>query len=57
MFHLGLALIIIGLILWLGLGWFGLGLLLIIIGLILLFVPAVPYGYHSWGARRRGPPV
>jgi hypothetical protein len=50
---MGLALVLIGLILWLALGWFVIGLILIVIGIILLFVPAVPYGYSSW---RRGPP-
>lgn len=52
---LGLALILIGLILWLALGWSLIGLILIVVGIVLLFVPGAPYGYSSWGGRR-GPP-
>jgi len=51
---MALALILIGLIVWLLL-WPTLGIILIVIGIILLFVPAVPYGYSSWRGRR-GPP-
>lgn len=49
---MGLALVLIGLLLWLALGWMIVGLVLIIVGIILLFVPAAPYGYHSWSGRR-----
>ena len=45
---MAIALIIIGLILWLGFGFFLAGLICLIVGLVLLFVPAVPYGYHTW---------
>lgn len=50
---MGLALILIGLILWLALGWSLIGLVLIIIGIVLMFVPHT-YGYSDW--RRRPPP-
>jgi len=50
---MGLALIIIGLLVWLLLSPI-IGIVLIIIGVILLFVPAAPYGYSSW--RGRGGP-
>jgi hypothetical protein len=53
---MGLLLIILGLLLWLLAGWFVVGLILIVVGIALLFVPAVPYGYHSWGGGRHGPP-
>lgn len=48
---MALLLVILGLVFWLALGWTVLGIILLIVGLVLLFVPAVPYGYHSW----RGP--
>ena len=51
---MGLALILIGIVLWLLLSPL-LGLILVIIGLILLFVPAAPYGY-GWYRGRRPPP-
>gem|GEM_PF-2017108 len=53
--HLGLALILIGVVLWAALHWVLIGLLCIIVGIILLFVPGVPYGYSTWRGRR-GPP-
>ncbi len=49
---MGLLLIILGLVIWLMLSPM-LGIILIVIGIILLFIPAVPYGYHSY--HRRGP--
>lgn len=49
---MGLALVLIGVLLWALLGWTVIGLLLIIVGLVLLFVPGVPYGYHSYRGRR-----
>lgn len=53
MFHLGLLLIIIGLVLWLLTTFNTLGIVLFIIGLVLLFVPGVPYGYSDYRGRRR----
>jgi hypothetical protein len=53
---MGLVLIVLGLILWLALGWFVIGLILIIVGVLLLFAPwpgAYGYGYYRG---RRGPP-
>ena len=50
---MALALIIIGLLVAVLLSW-TIGLLLVIVGVVLLFVPAVPYGYRTWG--RRPPP-
>jgi len=53
---MGLLLIILGLVLWLGLGYGLLGLILLIIGICLLFAPwpsAYGYGYYRG---RRGPP-
>lgn len=47
---MALALILIGLLIMLLLH-FTLGLILVVIGIVLLFVPGVPYGYHS----RRAP--
>lgn len=41
----------LGLLLWLLAGWQVAGIILIVLGVVLLFVPRVPYGYHSW----RGP--
>jgi len=52
---MGLLLIIIGLILWLALGWGLIGIICIIVGLVLLFVPQAPYGY-GWYRGRRAPP-
>ena len=49
---MGLALILIGIVVWLMLNP-TIGILLVVIGLVLFFVPAVPYGYSSY---RRGPP-
>jgi uncharacterized membrane protein YccF (DUF307 family) len=53
---LGLALVLIGIILWVALGWVLIGLICIVVGIILLFVPGVPYGYSSWHGRRGPPP-
>ena len=53
---MGLALIIIGLILWLGLGFFVAGIICLIIGLILMFAPGPFYGYPYYRSRRRPPP-
>jgi hypothetical protein len=44
---MALALIIIGLIVWLLLNA-TLGIILLVIGLVLLFVPAAPYGPTTW---------
>lgn len=52
---MGLALIVIGLIVWLVFGLFWLGIALIIFGLILLFIPGT-YGVSDWRGRRRGAP-
>jgi len=52
---MGLALILIGVVLWAALGWVVIGLVCIIVGIILVFVPAVPGGYASWRGRS-GPP-
>jgi hypothetical protein len=49
-FGMGLLLVILGIVIWLLLSPL-LGLILVIVGLVMLFVPAVPYGYHSY--RRR----
>lgn len=49
---MGLALILIGVLIWLLLSPL-LGIILVVIGIILLFVPGAPYGYSTW---RRGPP-
>lgn len=53
---MGLLLVVLGLLLWLLGGWATIGIILIVVGLVLFFVPAVPYGYSSWGGRRRGGP-
>lgn len=54
---MGLALIVIGVILWLALGWVVIGVILIVIGLILFLAPVRgTYGYSDWRGRR-GPPV
>lgn len=42
---------IVGLLLWLLAGYFVVGVILIVIGLVLMFVPGVPYGYHSYRNR------
>jgi hypothetical protein len=52
---MGLLLVIVGLLLWLLTSLDVLGIILIVVGLILLFVPAVPGGYHSWSGRRGAP--
>lgn len=52
---MGLALILIGIVIWLLLSPL-LGIILVVIGIILLFVPGVPYGYSSWRGRRGPPP-
>jgi len=52
---MAILLIVLGLVIWLLLSPL-LGLILLVVGLILLFVPAVPYGYHSWHGGRRPPP-
>lgn len=51
---MGLALIIIGLVVWLLLSA-ALGAVLVVVGVVLLFVPGSPYGY-GWYRGRRGPP-
>jgi hypothetical protein len=51
----GLALIILGLIFWLALGWFVIGVICIVVGVALLFAPwpgASGVGYY----RSRQPP-
>lgn len=53
---MGLLLVILGLILWLALGFFVIGLICIIIGVFLLFVPGAPYGYGWYRGRGRAPP-
>lgn len=53
---MGLLLVILGLILWLALGWLVIGVILIVIGLFLLFVPGTPYGYSWYRGRGRAPP-
>lgn len=50
---MGLALIIIGLILWLGFGFVIVGLICLIVGIVLVFVPGTPYGYGWYRDRRR----
>jgi hypothetical protein len=52
---MGLALILIGLLLWLLTTLDVVGIILIVVGIVLLFVPGVPYGYDTWRGRR-GPP-
>lgn len=52
---MGLALVVIGLLLWLFAHFahhVAIGIILVVLGLILLVVPGVPGGYHSW---RGGP--
>lgn len=51
---MGLALILIGVILWLFISQL-LGIIFIVAGLLLLFVPHT-YGYSDWRRGRRGPP-
>ncbi len=48
---MGLALVLIGLLLWLLAGWKVLGIILLVIGLVLLFEPGT-YGARDWGGRR-----
>jgi hypothetical protein len=50
---MGLALILIGIVVWLLVNSL-VGIILVVCGLLLLFVPGT-YGYRDWGARR-GPP-
>jgi hypothetical protein len=53
---MGLALIVIGLLVWLLLSPL-IGIILVIIGVILLFAPIHgTYGYSDWRGRRRPPP-
>lgn len=54
MIHLGLALILIGIVVAIFLSqlW---GIILVVIGIALMFIPGVPYGYSSYRGRR-GPP-
>lgn len=53
---MALILVVLGLILWLALGYTIIGIVLLVIGLLLFFtVPGVPYGYSTWHGRR-GPP-
>jgi hypothetical protein len=47
---MGLIFIILGVLLWLLLGWQLVGIILIVLGLVLFFIPGAPYGYHSRGA-------
>jgi hypothetical protein len=54
-FHLGLVLVVVGLLLWLLTTLNTLGIILLVIGIILLFVPNT-YGISDWRGRR-GPPV
>lgn len=51
---MGLALVLVGIIVWAFLNAF-IGIILIIVGLVLIFVPGTPYGY-GWYRGRRGPP-
>jgi hypothetical protein len=51
---MGLALVLIGIVIWLLLSPL-LGLILVIVGILLLFVPGPFYGY-GWYRGRRGPP-
>ena len=44
---MALLLIILGILIWLLLSPL-LGPILVVVGILLLFVPAVPYGYHTW---------
>lgn len=48
---MGLALFLIGVLIWLTISPFW-GIILMIIGLILIFVPGVPYGYGWYSGRR-----
>jgi hypothetical protein len=50
---MGLALIIIGLLVWFLLGAVVIGIVLVVIGIVLIFVPGAPYGYSHY---RRPPP-
>jgi hypothetical protein len=54
---MGLLLIILGLVLWLALGWAVVGIVLLIVGLVLLFAPwPGAYGYGYYRDRRAPPP-
>lgn len=48
---MGLALILIGILVWLLVSPL-IGIILVILGIILLFIPGVPYGYSSYRGRR-----
>jgi hypothetical protein len=50
---MAILLILAGLLIWLLTTMDTLGIILLVLGIILLFVPQVPYGYHSWGGRGR----
>ena len=52
---MGLALIIIGLIVWLAAELFWVGIILIVLGIVLLFAPGPFYGY-GWYRSRGAPP-
>jgi len=52
---MGIALIVIGVVVWLLLSPV-IGIILVVLGALLFFVPAAPYGYSSWHGRR-GPPA
>ena len=45
---MALALVVIGLLLWLLGGLTVVGIVVMVLGLVLVFVPAVPGGYGSW---------
>ena len=51
---MGLALILIGILIWLLLSP-TIGIILVVVGIILLFIPGPFYGYSYWRGRR-GPP-
>jgi hypothetical protein len=53
---IGIALFLVGLILWLAAGWTIVGIVLMAIGLILMFAPGPWYGYSHYRGRR-GPPA
>ena len=51
---MGLALILIGILVWLLLSPL-IGLILVVLGVVILFVPGTPFGYGYYRDRRRGP--
>jgi hypothetical protein len=54
---MGLLLIILGLILWLAVGWSVIGVVCIIVGVFLLFAPwPGVYGYSYYRGRSAAPP-